>query len=90
MLMWAPERARVSSPGQEKEGFSISAQQRLLREYAQKHSLIIVEEYVDVETAKRSGRTAFTAMMGYLNPKEEPRNLSNDPGGKDRSLVPQL
>ena len=58
--------ARVSSKDQEREGYSIPAQERSLRDYALQHSLIIVEEFVDVETAKRSGRTAFTKMLEYL------------------------
>ena len=58
--------ARVSSKDQEKEGFSIPAQQRLLREYALQQGIIVAEEFVDVETAKQSGRTAFTAMLEYL------------------------
>jgi site-specific DNA recombinase len=58
--------ARVSSKDQEKEGYSIPAQKRLLRDYALQHGLVIVEEFVDVETAKRSGRTAFMAMLEYL------------------------
>src|SRR5262245_4257332 len=58
--------SRVSSKDQEKEGYSIPSQQRLLREYALQHSMIVAEEFVDVETAKQSGRTAFTAMLGYL------------------------
>jgi site-specific DNA recombinase len=58
--------ARVSSKDQEKEGYSIPAQQRLLREYALQNGLIVAEEFVDVETAKQPGRTAFTAMLEYL------------------------
>src|SRR5215831_18075056 len=58
--------ARVSSKDQEKEGYSIPAQERSLRDYALQRGLVIVEEFVDVETAKRSGRTAFTAMLEYL------------------------
>ena len=58
--------ARVSSKDQEKEGYSIPAQQRLLRDYALQKGLMVVEEFVDVETAKKSGRTAFTAMLEYL------------------------
>jgi DNA invertase Pin-like site-specific DNA recombinase len=58
--------ARVSSKDQEKEGYWIPAQQRALRDYALQHGLVIIEEFVDVETAKRSGRTAFTAMLEYL------------------------
>jgi site-specific DNA recombinase len=58
--------ARVSSKDQEREGYSIPAQLRLLREYAVRNDLIVAEEFVDVETAKQSGRTAFTAMLDYL------------------------
>lgn len=58
--------ARVSSKDQEKEGYSIPAQQRLLRDYALQNGLVVAEEFVDVETAKQSGRTAFTAMLAYL------------------------
>jgi site-specific DNA recombinase len=58
--------ARVSSKDQEKEGYSIPAQERSLRDYALERGLVIVQEFVDVETAKRSGRTAFTAMLEYL------------------------
>src|SRR5579863_4285536 len=58
--------ARVSSKDQEKEVYSIPAQQRLLREYALKEGLVVAEEFVDVETAKQSGRNAFTAMLAHL------------------------
>jgi DNA invertase Pin-like site-specific DNA recombinase len=58
--------ARVSSKDQEREGYSIPAQERLIRDYAIQRGLVIVEQFVDVETAKRSGRTAFTAMLEYL------------------------
>src|SRR6266567_3637508 len=57
---------RVSSKDQEKEGYSIPAQQRLLREYALHKGLLIAQEFVDVETAKQCGRSAFTAMLEYL------------------------
>src|SRR5215831_13230162 len=58
--------ARVSSKEQEKEGFSIPAQLKLLRQYATDHGFPVVQEYVDVETAKRAGRTGFTAMVGFF------------------------
>ena len=58
--------ARVSSKEQEREGFSIDAQIRLLREYADAQGIRVVEEYVDVETAKRAGRTKFTEMVRFL------------------------
>ncbi len=57
---------RVSSKDQEKEGFSIPAQLRLLREYATSHGFVIAQEFEDVETAKASGRTHFNAMLAYL------------------------
>ena len=58
--------ARVSSKDQEKEGFSIPAQLRLLREYATNKGFVIAQEFTDVETAKESGRTNFGQMLGYL------------------------
>ena len=58
--------ARVSSAEQEREGFSIPAQQKLLREYAAANGISIVAEQVDVETAKRTGRTGFAAMLSYI------------------------
>ena len=40
--------ARVSSKEQEKEGFSIPAQLKLLKEYAAAQVFTVVQEYVDV------------------------------------------
>ena len=57
---------RVSSKDQEAEGFSIPAQVRLLREYAASKGFVIVLEFVDIETAKASGRTHFSEMLAYL------------------------
>src|SRR5450755_4198514 len=57
---------RVSSKDQEAEGFSIPAQVRLLREYAASKGFTIVLEFVDIETAKASGRTHFSEMLAYL------------------------
>jgi hypothetical protein len=47
--------ARVSSKEQEKEGFSIPARLKLLKEYAAAQGFTVAQEYVDVETAKRTG-----------------------------------
>ena len=58
--------ARVSSKDQEKEGFSIPAQLRLLRDYAASKGFVIAEEFTDVETARVSGRTKFNEMLLYL------------------------
>jgi site-specific DNA recombinase len=46
--------ARVSSKEQEKEGFSIPAQLKLLKEYAAANCFAVTQEYVDVETAKQA------------------------------------
>jgi DNA invertase Pin-like site-specific DNA recombinase len=43
--------ARVSSKEQEKEGFSIPAQLKLLKEYAAVNGFAMARKYVDVETA---------------------------------------
>ena len=51
--------ARVSSKDQEREGFSIPAQLKLMREYASVKELRAMREFVDVETAKESGREGF-------------------------------
>ena len=58
--------ARVSSREQEREGFSIPAQLKLLREHAEANGFAVAGEYVDVETAKQSGRTSFGTMIRYL------------------------
>jgi hypothetical protein len=49
----------VSSKDQEKEGFSIPAQLKLLQEYTAKHGFNIPREFIDVETAKCVGRKQF-------------------------------
>ena len=58
--------ARVSSKEQEKEGYSIPAQLKLLREYAATRGLAVTKEYIDVETAKQSGREEFGEMIAFL------------------------
>jgi site-specific DNA recombinase len=58
--------ARVSSKEQEKEGFSIPAQQKLLSGYASDNGFHITREFVDIETAKRAGRASFGDMIAYL------------------------
>src|SRR3981081_482598 len=58
--------ARVSSKEQEKEGFSIPAQLKLLKEYAAANGFAVAEEYSDVEPARRAGRAAFGEMVAYL------------------------
>ena len=71
--MQAVSYARVSSKEQEKEGFSIPAQQKQLHGYAQAQGFRIVQEYVDVETAKHTGRTNFSEMVQYLKKRPNTR-----------------
>ena len=63
--------ARVSSKEQDREGFSIPAQLKLLNDYAITNGLTVAKEFVDVETAKASGRTSFNDMLRYL--RKHPR-----------------
>ena len=58
--------ARVSSDRQEKEGFSIPAQIKFLKEYANDSDLRIVRQFTEAETAKKSGRTEFNNMLDFL------------------------
>lgn len=64
--------ARVSSKEQEKEGYSIPAQVKLLEEYSLKHGLTIIEKFTEAETAKKSGREAFSKMLELLQNSKEP------------------
>jgi site-specific DNA recombinase len=65
--------ARVSSKEQEKEGFSIPAQIKLLTRYAVEKRFKIVREFRDVETAKQSGRVGFNEMVSFLKKTPECR-----------------
>lgn len=57
---------RVSTKDQARSGYSIPAQLRVLRDYAGKSSLRIVEEFRDSESAGKAGRTAFGQMVQLL------------------------
>jgi len=58
--------ARVSSREQADEGYSIESQQKLLRRFAEDRGYEITAEFVDVESAKTSGREQFKAMLAHL------------------------
>ncbi|MCK5680182.1 recombinase family protein, partial [bacterium] len=66
--------ARVSSKEQEKEGFSIPSQLKLLNQYAIDNRLSVAHEYVDVETAKKSGRTGFDEMTRFFRKESRSKN----------------
>ena len=63
--------ARVSSVGQEKDGFSIPAQLELLRDYALKNNFTIVKEFEDIETAKKAGRTNYNKMLDFIKASKD-------------------
>jgi DNA invertase Pin-like site-specific DNA recombinase len=58
--------ARVSSREQEREGYSIPAQRKLLKEYAHVRGFRVQQEFIDVESAKNPGRKEFGAMLRLL------------------------
>lgn len=75
MLRKAIIYARVSSKEQEKEGYSIPAQLKFLREYAQKNELLIIKEFSEAETAKNSGRTEFNKMLAFLGENKDVKDV---------------
>jgi len=62
----AVKYGRVSSKEQEKEGFSIPAQWKLLDQYAKSQGIRVMREFVDIETAKKPGRPGFEEMIKFL------------------------
>jgi site-specific DNA recombinase len=67
--------ARVSSKDQELEGFSIPAQRELLRTYAAANAFTVIQEFIDVETAKQAGRSAFDQMIALFKRNRNCRAL---------------
>src|SRR2546430_2046512 len=67
--------ARVSSKEQEREGFSIPAQLKLLHESASRNAFSVVKEFIDIETAKASGRQNFEEMVRFLKNNRECGNV---------------
>jgi DNA invertase Pin-like site-specific DNA recombinase len=66
--------ARVSSREQA-EGYSIEAQVKLLRAFAEREGLRVVREFIDVETAKKVGRPEFGEMLAFLKTHPSAQNL---------------
>lgn len=71
----AVKYGRVSSDRQEKEGFSLPAQDKLLNDYAAKHDIKIVASFFEAETAKRAGRKQFNEMLKYLKKNKSVRTI---------------
>ena len=61
--------ARVSSKEQEKEGFSIGAQLKLLKEYSVTQGFTVAQEYVDVENCQ-ADRSLRLWRYGFVAEKE--------------------
>lgn len=57
---------RISSKKQEDEGFSIPAQVKLLKSYADKNDIKLEKIFTESETAKKAGRKAFNEMLAYI------------------------
>lgn len=63
--------ARVSSDEQERQGFSIPAQVKFLKDYAAQNNIKIIKEFTESETAKQSGRKEFNAMVKFLKSSKD-------------------
>lgn len=66
--------ARVSSKEQE-QGYSLEAQKTYLRDYANTNGLMIAKEFIEAETAKKSGRPLFNQMLVYLDKHPDIRTI---------------
>ena len=67
--------ARVSSKDQERDGFSIPAQKKLLRDYANSNNLSVCAVFEEAETAKRAGRREFERMLEFLEGNPDVRDV---------------
>jgi site-specific DNA recombinase len=65
-MITAVAYARVSSREQEREGYSIPAQRKLLAEYARSRGLQVEREFIDIESAKNPGRKEFGNLLRLL------------------------
>ncbi len=61
--------ARVSTLEQEREGYSIPAQLKAIRRFAFERGITIEKEFVEAESAYKSGRPEFERLLTYSNKK---------------------
>ena len=67
---------RVSTKEQAEEGYSLDAQIKLLRDYAEKNDLRIVKDFVVPESASgRQERKRFQEMLDYLENHQSIKHL---------------
>ena len=67
--------ARVSSREQKEEGYSIEAQVKLLRTFAANNGFEIAREFIEIESAKATGRKQFDEMVSFFKRNKSCRNL---------------
>jgi DNA invertase Pin-like site-specific DNA recombinase len=65
--------ARVSTKGQQEEGFSIPAQLKAIRTFCAKEGFEPITEFVEAQSAGKSGRKQFGAMLDFLREHPEVR-----------------
>lgn len=87
---------RVSTKDQEREGYSIPAQLRLLRDEAVKKGLNVVKEFKESESAGKAGRKAFLEMVELLKSDDSVKIVLVDKTDrlyrniKDQALIADL
>ncbi len=69
---------RVSSKEQEKEGFSLDAQEKLGKEYALRNNLTIIKHWRVSESAWKDERTAFNQMIEYAKGHDKIKHIIFD------------
>ncbi len=69
---------RVSSKEQEREGYSLDAQEKLGEEYARRFGLEIVKRWKVSESAWKDERDAFNVMLEYAKKHDEVRHIIFD------------
>src|SRR3990172_4955504 len=63
--------ARVSSQEQADRDLSIPAQLKAIHDYAGRRGYVLLEDFIDIESAKEPGRRRFSEMMACL--QRDPR-----------------
>lgn len=64
--------ARLSTKEQEEGGYSIPAQEALLRDYIAKQGFDLVDTYVESKSARKSGRMEFNKMLKFIQNSDDP------------------
>ena len=67
--------ARVSSREQEETGYSLDAQEKLLKEYAEKQFKVVKTYKISESAAGKQIRKTFSEMMGYIEKNNSLNNL---------------